>query len=278
MPKGGVTVPLLNLFHSWYLPHPVKVRRDKYLATTTSRAKMWSLMVNHANAADYVLTPSDHFRKKLIHYGVTKPIKVFPNGYPDANFPDSPTVKILNPDETLKIIWHSRASGEKRLLPFLEALTQVTGKYHLDVYGGGPDLQKAVKFARQSGLNATFHGDTPFPKVQDAISNSHLDVLVSYNYDTFGMTLIEAEAHGVPVFFCDPDMREIVPTGGYILSADETPVKMAAAINGLLTHPEKIEQMSKVMLTHRKEILVSNRIKILEKLFNSIIGQDLHKS
>ena len=262
---------LLNWFHSWYLPHPVKVPRDDYLAKTIASAKMWTMMVNHANCADFVLTPSDHFRQKLIHYGVKRPTKVLPNGFPDDKFPDNPTAKSLKPGEELRMIWHSRVSGEKRIMPFLMALTKVTGRYRLDVYGGGNDLEKAKRLVAQHHLRVVFHGDTPFKKLISVIANSHLDVLVSYNYDTFGMTLIEAEAYGVPVFFCDPDMKEIVPNGSFVMSKSETPEAMADALNNLLAHPEKIAQMSEIMLKHRHEVLISNRIKILEKLLSDII-------
>ena len=261
----------LNLFHSWYIPHHTKISRDNYLANTVAKAKMWTLMVNHANFADLVLTPSAHFRQKLIHYGVKKPIKVFPNGYPDQNFPKNPTTKSLQLGETLKIIWHSRVSAEKRMMPFLRALKQIKDKYRLDVYGGGGDFFRARRFAKRHHLNVKFHGNAPFEKLYDAINHAHLDVLVSYNFDTFGMTLIEAEAFGVPVFFCDPDMKEVVPDGSYVLSENETPAKMADALNDILEHPEKITAMSKVMLKHRDEILISNRIKTLEKIFNDII-------
>ena len=260
----------LNWFHSWYIPHPIKVSRDNYLANTIAKAKMWALMVNHANFADLVLTPSEHFRKKLLHYGVNKEIKVFPNGFPDSKFPASPPVKTLNPGEELKIIWHSRVSAEKRMMPFLQALTQLNGKYRLDVYGGGGDFFRAKRFARRHNLNVVFHGNVPFEKLSTAISDSHLDVLVSYNFDTFGMTLIEAEAYGVPVFFCDPDMKEVVPNGSFVMSKDKSPTAMAAVLNNLLAHPEKIEQMSKVMLSHRREILISHRIKLLERMFQDI--------
>ncbi len=265
---------MLNWFHSWHLPHPTKTKRDNYLADTYAKAKMWTLMVNHANYADLVLTPSEHFRKKLIHYGVKKEIKVFPNGFPDENFPKNPPVRNLNPGETLKIIWHSRVSAEKRMMPFLKALkilqTTVnnagnTPKFTLDVYGGGGDFFRAKRFSRRHKLNVKFHGNVPFEKLSDAIKNSHLDDLVSYNFDTFGMTLIEAEAYGTPVFFCDPDMKEVVPHGSYILSKDESPAEMAATLNNLLEHPEKIRKMSEIMLKHREEVLISTRIKILEK-------------
>lgn len=262
---------LLNWFHSWYIPHPIKIHRDNHLANTIAKAKMWTLMVNHANYADLVLTPSAHFRQKLIHYGAKKEIKVFSNGFSDTLFPANPTIKALKPNEELHIIWHSRVSGEKRIMPFLQALKNINGKYRLDVYGSGTDLLKAKLYVKEHHLNAKYHGDINFEKLAPNIDKAHLDVLTSYNYDTFGMTLIEAEAFATPVFFCDPDMREIVPPDSFIMSADETPTAIAESINELFKHPEKIQQMSQTMLKHRKEILISNRIKILEKIFDDII-------
>ena len=120
-------------------------------------------------------------------------------------------------------------------------------------------------------MNIKFHGNVKYDVIQKAIDNSHLDALVSYNFDTFGNTLIEAEAHGVPVFFCDPDMQEVVPKGSFVMSKNETSVAMTDALKCLLSHPERIEQMSKVMLAHREEILISHRIKLLEKYFSDII-------
>lgn len=262
---------LLNWFHSWYLPHKVKVHRDDYYADGIAKAKMWNVMVNHANYADLVLTPSEHFKKKLIHYGVTKEIKVFPNGFPDEKFPSNPKVKKLAPGDELKIIWHSRVSAEKRMMPFLHALRKVNGKYHLDVYGGGGDYFRAKAFIKRHGLNVQLHGNADFSTVQKAILDSHLDALVSYNFDTFGMTLIEAEAAGVPVFICDPDMREVVPEDSFVISKNENSDEMAKSLNDLLKHPERIEKMSKIMLEHRDEVLISHRIKALEKIFNGII-------
>ena len=266
-----IVATLLNWFHSWYIPHPIKIHKDNYLANTIAKAKMWTLMVNHANFADYIITPSHHFAKKLTHYGVKKKIQIFPNGYPNQNFPTSPEAKNLKPGETLQIIWHSRLSGEKRILPFLQALSQVTGKYHLNVYGGGADLKKAKRYAYKHNLNATFHGNAKFTTVQNAILKSHLDILASYNFDNYPMTLVEAEAAGVPVFICDKDMQEIVPKGSFVLSDGPDPTQMAEALNNLLKHPEKIQQMSEIMLKHRTEALISNRIKTLEKIFDNII-------
>ncbi|MDO4399308.1 MAG: glycosyltransferase [Candidatus Saccharibacteria bacterium] len=266
-----IVATLLNWFHSLYIPHPTRVHKDNYLANTVAKAKMWTLMVNHANYADCVITPSHHFAKKLNHYGVKHKIKIFPNGYPDKNFPTNPSVKTLKLGQTLEIIWHSRLSGEKRILPFLRALNQVNGKYHLNVYGDGANLNKAKRYATKHHLNVTFHGNSKFNTVQNAILKSHLDVLASYNFDNYPMTLVEAEASGVPVFICDPDMQEIIPKDSYILSSGPTPFQMAEALNDLLNHPDKIQQMSKIMLKHRQETLISQRIKTLEDIFHLML-------
>jgi 1,2-diacylglycerol 3-alpha-glucosyltransferase len=263
---------ILNFLHALYLPHKTKVHCDDFYADSPARVKMWSLMVNHANSADLVITPSAHFRDKLAHYGVTQPIQVIPNSYSDENFLPNASLKTLTPGEELRITWHSRVSAEKRMMPFLQALTGVKGKYHLDVFGGGGDYFRAQRFAKRHHLNVDFHGNAQFSQIQDTLNSSHLDVLVSYDFDTFGVTLIEAEAAGVPVFFCDPDMKEIVPPGSYILSKNETPEEMAKSLNHLLNHPEEIAQMSQKMLDHRAEVLSSNRIKLLIKAFNNIIA------
>lgn len=171
------------------------------------------------------------------------------------------------------MIWHSRLSGEKRILPFLKTLTLVADNYHLDIYGDGPDFKKAQRFARRQHLNVKFHGNTDFAKFQTTLQNSHLDILASYNFDNYPLTLVEAEAHGVPVFICDKDMQEIIPKGSFVMSSGPSPAAMTAALNDLLAHPERIEKMSQIMLKHRDEVLISSRIKELLRIFNSAISK-----
>lgn len=273
VPRGLKTfvAMMLNWFHSWYVPHKVNVRRDNYLADTIAKAKMWTLMVNHANFADFVLTPSEHFRTKLMHYGVSQPIVALHHGVSAKLLNQKLTPKTLAPGKPLEIIWHSRLSGEKRILPFLEALTKVNHKYHLNLYGDGSDFKKALRYAKKHHLSATFHGTAKFDEIWRAIKQSHLDVLVSYNYDTFGMTLLEATAAGVPAFIVDPDLQEILPKEGYILANSETPAAMAAALNRIFERPELIEKMSKTQLSAREGKDVATKVQKLEKIFKMLL-------
>lgn len=273
VPKGFRTIvaTLLNWAHSRYIPHSATIKEDDYLATTKAAVKMWTLMINHANAADSVFTPSLHFQKKLAHYGVNKSIKILPNGVPDEVFKAKPKARILKPGEQLKIIWHSRVSKEKRIMPFLEALKNVEGKYRLDVYGDGNDFKRAQKYAKRYHLNVYFHGARPFEEIYSKLLESHLDVLASYNFDNYPMTLVEAESAGTPALYVDPDMKEVTPSSGVVLAESERPEDMTNAINALISHPEKIEKMSKEMLKHRDEVRVSKIVDKLERYISDII-------
>lgn len=266
-----IVAVLLNWFHSWYIPHPVRVRRDNYLADTIAKAKMWTLMVNHANFADVVVTPSEHFRQKLIHYGVTRPIRVLHHGLGGELLDDMPSVKSLEPNGVLKMIWHSRVSGEKRILPFLKAIDIMQrdygiNKYQLAVFGDGPELRAAQRYAKRRGLRVKFYGNTKFEKIWQALNKAHLDILVSYNYDTFGMTLLEAVAAGVPSFIVDPDMEEILPPSSYILAENPSPEAMAAALADLAKRPEQIGGMSRAAIRNRDSKSIAKKIDELEKI------------
>ena len=96
----------------------------------------------------------------------------------------------------------------------------------------------------------------------------HLSVTVSDGFDTQGLTLLEAEAAGLPVFFCDPDMKESVPRGGYVMSRSGSVADMAEALDALCKDAEKITKMSQVMLSKRAEILQSAQIPKLYKVYD----------
>ena len=272
----------LNFLHSRYIPHHVIVSRDTDLAPTVARAKMWTMMVNHANFADAVLTPSEHFAKKLKRYGVTKPITVVSNGVADEMIAEidkkvKKTKKTLERDmqagEPLKMFWNSRLSREKRIMPFLLALSKMRSPYFFSACGDGNELKKAKRFIKKYNMSdkVKLYGRVPHEEVLDKMLTQHLSITVSYGFDTQGLTLLEAEAVGLPVFFCDPDMKEVVPMSGALMSDGPSPEQMANALDDLSANPERIRLMSKEMLKHRVEILQSTQIKKLVAVYQKLI-------
>lgn len=256
---------MLNFAHSRYLPNVLKVRRDQAHAKTLAARMLWTVMVNQAQYADVVITPSKHFAKKVKHYGVTKPIIPVSNGVAAEIVAESYQPRELGDGDVMKMIWNSRASKEKRILPFLKALSLLKRPYLLYIYGGGNQLRQAKNYVRAHNLKVKFGGVVERQKILKRMQDCHLSVMASYDFDTQGMTLLEAEATGLPVFFCDPEMREVVPAGGFVLSSGISPEEMAASLDKIPA--AKIKEMSEVMLKHRVEVMQSEQMPALAKAY-----------
>ena len=259
----------LDLLHAQCLEHGVEVERDQFQAPTLTRARMWRLMVNHAESADIVVTPTRHFAEKLRHYGVTRPLRVVSNGVDADLVTQEFQVRRLEEGAPLLMLWNSRVSHEKRIMPFLKAVAQLQRPYHLTVYGDGNDLKKAQRYARQQELAVEFRGRRPRTEIIRQMGSAQLAIMASYNFDTQGMTLLEAKATGLPVFFCDPNMCEVVPKGSYVLAAGPEPEAMAAALEALPAG--QIEKMSRVMMAHREEALQSAQIQKLIAVYQEAL-------
>ncbi|MDO4979043.1 MAG: glycosyltransferase [Candidatus Saccharibacteria bacterium] len=259
----------------------IEVARDKYLATTNAQANMWSIMVRQANEADKVLTPSEHFKLKLEHYGASKPIEVLSNGVADENVDRKWAVRSFQKDyqsegEKLRIIWSSRVSKEKRIMPFLEALRLLRGytnDFFFTIAGDGNEFKKAQKFVAKNGLsdNVEFLGAVRHEDVLDMLGTQHLSITNSYGFDTQGLTLLEATATGLPTIFCDEDMKSVIVPGTGMCAKNETPEAMAAMLKHIMAEPELIEKMSRKALESRKEVLQSYWIQKLEDIYKEML-------
>lgn len=264
-PWKYITASMMNHMHAKYLPHTLKIKRDKFQAPTRARAKMWELMVNQAEYADVMIVPSNHFARKLEHYGVTRPFVQVSNGVSAELVQEDFAVRELDDGAVLKLVWNSRLSREKRILPFLQAVAMLKRPYLLHVYGDGNQLKAAKKYAKRNDLKVKFYGMQKREKIVRSMAEAHLSILASYNFDNQPMTLLEAEATGLPVFFCDPNMLEVVPSESYIIAGGPEPVAMAIALENF--DSAKVAKMSKQMLKNRTKVLQEAQIGDLLKAY-----------
>lgn len=265
---------VLNYAHSKYIPHPITIEKDDYLATTTVRAKLWTLMVNHANFADKVITPSTHFKNKLQYYGVKKDIEVVSNALNDDKNLADYKVRKWDGKGNLKLIWNSRLSREKRIVEFLKALSGLN-HYEFHVFGVGNELNLAKAYALAHKMNVKFYGSVPRDEILKKMQKCHLSVMTSYNFDNQPMTLLEASFTGLPVFFCDADMKEVVPEGGYVFSDGPDKKEMHRALEKVFADPDMIEKMSKTMIEKRSVTLQEVWTKKLLKIYQDVIAAEV---
>jgi hypothetical protein len=251
----------------------------KNLAPTIARREMWQMMTRQANLADQVITPSAHFAKKLQLFGVTRPISVISNGIADqeiANF--TPRIRTYQDHEPLRILWFSRLSKEKRILPFLESLRiaqelEPNFRFIFTIIGDGNQMSKVRKFCRKHFDEASIKilGTIPRQKIlQKYTEDQHLSIINSYQFDTQGLTILEAAACNLPVIYADPDMTEIVPNHGGLCAKSPAPRDMAELLLEIYHQPEIIQKLSQNLAASEKTYLQSHQIEKLLKLYRQL--------
>lgn len=251
----------------------------KNLAPTIARREMWQMMTRQANLADQVITPSAHFAKKLQLFGVTRPISVISNGIADqeiANF--TPRIRTYQDHEPLRILWFSRLSKEKRILPFLESLRiaqelEPNFRFIFTIIGDGNQMSKVRKFCRKHFDEASIKilGTIPHQEIlQKYTEDQHLSIINSYQFDTQGLTILEAAACNLPVIYADPDMSEIVPNHGGLCAKSPAPRAMAELLLEIYHQPELIQKLSQNLAASEKTYLQSHQIEKLLKLYRQL--------
>lgn len=282
-PLNYLVAPLLNFLHRKSLKSIQKrkitlPKKDDYLIKTSVHRNMWELMIRQASLADIVISPSQHFAKNLEHYHAAKTVHVVSNGIDDELLAKySFKIRERQQNDPLKIIWSSRVSKEKRILPFLESIKQ--SKYHkniqLTVIGDGNQLQEAKAFAKTNlaDTKITFLGLVPHEELFQYEKDQHLSIINSYGFDTQGMTILEAIACGLPVIYTDPAMDENIPDHCGLRAKNNTPAAMAELLNYIFENPELIKTMSKAALKASPSVMQSAQIKNLLNLYQSISSE-----
>lgn len=276
-PTKYLVAKLLNIMHSISLGRlSFKTerlpRKDNFLIKNSVCQNMWQLMVRQANLADAIVSPSAHFAKNLKQYGVKKPIHVISNGVDDSYLQNlSFSVRFFKPNEHLRIIWNSRLSKEKRILPFLQSVANSKHKDKIDltIIGDGNQMQEAKNFAKShlQSSQIKFLGIVPHEQIFNFMQNQHISVINSYGFDTQGMTILEAVACGLPVLYADPAMDEVVPEHGGLRSSNDSVAAMTGTIDQLFAHPTLIEEMSKNTIKAKDSVLQSTQINKLLELY-----------
>ena len=282
-PLNYLVAPLLNFLHQKSLESIQKrkitlPKKDNYLIKTSVHRNMWELMIRQANLANIVISPSQHFAKNLEHYHATKTVHVVSNGIDDELLAKySFKIRERQQNDPLKIIWSSRVSKEKRILPFLESIKQ--SKYHkniqLTVIGDGNQLQEAKVFekANLTDTKIVFLGLVPHEELFQYEKDQHLSIINSYGFDTQGMTILEAIACGLPVIYADPAMDENIPDHCGLRAKNNTPAAMAELLDYIFENPELIKAMSKAALRASPSVMQSAQIKKLLNLYQSISSE-----
>src|SRR3989338_1767927 len=153
--------------------------------------------------SDYLTTPTDYYQK-LIKNHIGK--SAFSIPYPvDAMF-FSP--KKEKPGKIDRLIVVSRLAGEKNIDVLIDMMVYLKDRFKLTIAGNGIDSEYFKTKVKKLDLGAciTFYGWMERKKIVKLIKDHHIFLSAS-NFETFGITYIEALACGIP---CGVDRKSVV--------------------------------------------------------------------
>jgi len=143
-------------------------------------------------------------------------------------------------------IFAGRLAPERRVNTLLNAWTHLRSRIPLVIVGGGQQLDQMRMRASSDKLDMVeFTGLLEHSRTVEAIKGARFLIFTSEWYETFGLTLVEAFACGVPVICSRMGaMKEIVDdgrTGLHFNPGDSQ--DLAEKVEWAWNHPERIKQM-----------------------------------
>jgi len=218
------------------------------------------------NNADYVLTPSNYSKRIMENLGVKPQIFVFPHGID----PDLFKFTKRSLSNKFRFLYVGECSDRKGIFHLLEAF--------LFLFKNNQDVELHIK----SNSSMLFYGSDKLLKIKEENSNIHLhfsneghtSVVELYNEchayvypsraDSFGMTLLESMACGLPVISTDlPGATEIIDSRYYKIKSTLVPVKDHPWMLGEWGEPDTfslVKAMKEVYINY-SEIVSSGKLR-----------------
>jgi glycosyltransferase involved in cell wall biosynthesis len=227
----GKPVPLPGIMNRCY--------RDSFRASAVVAATvtLHSLLGTWHKAVDVFITDSQFARNKFIQGGLpAEKIVCKTNFIHPAPEPGT--------GEGGYALFVGRLSVEKGLGVMLEAWQQLGGKTPLKILGDGP-MAELVTDAMQEMPEIEWLGRKPLEEVYEVMGKAAFLVFPSEWYETFGRVAIEAFAKGTPVVASNIGaIAELIDhERNGLLFCPSDAADLAAKIDWLLNHPEKLQSM-----------------------------------
>ncbi len=146
--------------------------------------------------------------------------------------PGAPPRKIPARDGRLRLTVMCRLVPQKGVDRLIRALAGTKTALRLDIYGEGPEMEGLRALTRQSGLQdiVEFHGFVAADRHEEIFART--DLLVSPAlWDAYGMVVLEALAHSVPVLASTGSPWSELEARGCGFWRDVTPASLASAID-----------------------------------------------
>jgi len=231
-----------------------------------------------ANMMDAVIVPSRVVGKRLLAYGVTRPITVIPTGItiPDKGYNKAELAARFHflPDNLL-LLYVGRVSKEKNISALLRATQAINRRRPATLLLVGPgDIEDTEKLAEQLGIGQQVVCVGPLAKEDTQKIYTGADIfLFASQTETQGLVIGEAMLAGIPIVATrSPIQPEVYPDEtAVVVNKDE---QLSKAVLDLIQDFAKVKRLRKVA----KQFVQSNfsvdiMIKRQELLFQELTAK-----
>lgn len=241
-------IPAAGIYHTDYPRHVNHIVQDGKMGEFAGTAAAWF----YSNV-DIVLVPSEFYMKDLEKMGIARErMRLFPRGTDCEVFsPQWRSTAFLDrfggDAESLKLFYAGRISREKDLDILARAFSKAReSRPDLELYmaGDGPYLGELVNML--SGKGCYFCGELNGEDLSRAYASCDIFVFPS-STDTFGNSVLEAQASGLPAIVSDMGgPQEIIRDGvtGTIFTSHD-PDSLTETILELSEDRERIRSMGR---------------------------------
>ena len=239
----------------------------------------WQLMASFANLCDACISPSQHLADSLLRDGgLSVPCHVMPNSidmrlYRGADAKDSLIVK--NKGEKF-IICVARLSLEKRQRILIDSMQYIDNpKVKLVLVGGGTAEQELRDQAEALGLTnrVIFTGMVNPQQAAVLMKQADIFALASYRFDNQPMTFLEASASGLPIVYCDDQLKECLEPENSILTEGIEGRDFAKVFNSLLADNKRLSQLSEGAIKVSRKFDSTEAASKLIDLYQQVIAE-----
>ncbi|MFG3199836.1 glycosyltransferase family 4 protein [Streptomyces sp. NPDC048208] len=183
----------------------------------------------------------------------TDRLAVIPWGIPlsDARVRDQPPPTGAGP---LSLVHAGRLDDNKSTITAIEALTLTDQPHHLTVIGEGTLREHLEQRAMELGLRDRVRFDPFLPRAElwCRLPNFDAFVFTTRGLEAFGLVLIEAQAHGLPVVYSDlPGVREILGSAGVPYTPGD-PRSLAMALDEMGRDFHRSKTLTKAALNNAR--------------------------
>lgn len=237
------TIPMVSIAHG---PEVMAAERN-----ATEHAAM--LEVAGASAAIVAPTPALADRiDRLTGRRFTDRLNVIPWGIRlgDARVRDRPHTGI----GPLSLVHAGRLDDNKSTITAIEALALTNQPHRLTVIGKGPLQEHLEQRAIELGLRDRVHFERHLPRAElwSRLPDFDAFVFTTRGLEAFGLVLIEAQAHGLPVAYSElPGVRETLGNAGVAYTPGD-PSSLAVALDDMGRDFQRREALAKAALDNAR--------------------------